>query len=75
MKFLEYIRSVIEIIVQLTRLPNGERIVSEIYFAHASAEVEGTETRTRRGRPPKPVASLDGARGAGAGGRLRNSPN
>ena len=61
-EILEYIRSVIEIIVQLTRLPNGERIVSEIYFAHAAAETEGTEKRRGRGRPPNPVTSLDEAR-------------
>ena len=65
-EILEYIRSVIEIIVQLTRLPNGERIVSEIYFAHASAAAEGMETgRRRRGRPPKPVVPLNGAREKG----------
>ena len=64
-EILEYIRSVIEIIVQLARLPNGERIVSEIYFAHASAEAEGMETRTRRGRPPKPVVPLNEAREKG----------
>ena len=49
-EILEYIRSVVEVIVQLTRLPNGERIVSEIYFAHAG---EGnTAPPKRRGRPP-----------------------
>ena len=49
-EILEYIRSVVEVIVQLTRLPNGERIVSEIYFAHAG---DGTGAAPkRRGRPP-----------------------
>ena len=64
-EILEYIRSVVEVIVQLTRLPNGERIVSEIYFAHAPSDAEEMETRTRRGRPPKTVVPLDGAREKG----------
>ena len=64
---LEYIRSVVEIIVQLTRLPNGERIVSEIYFAHAPAGEEEVETRRRRGRPPKTVLPLTGAQEKGGG--------
>ena len=68
-EILEYIRSVVEVIVQLTRLPNGERIVSEIYFAHAPDGSEGTETPRRRGRPPK-VRALSSARaqGGAAGG-------
>ena len=68
-EIMEYIRSVVEVIVQLTRLPNGERIVSEIYFAHAPDGSEGTETPKRRGRPPK-VRHLDSARvkGGAAGG-------
>ena len=68
-EILEYIRSVVEVIVQLTRLPNGERIVSEIYFAHAPDGTEGTETPRRRGRPPK-VRELSSARaqGGAAGG-------
>ena len=63
-EILEYIRSVVEVIVQLTRLPNGERIVSEIYFAHAP-EQAAAPVKKRRGRPPKSAASLNGARGAG----------
>ena len=69
-EILEYIRSVVEVIVQLTRLPNGERIVSEIYFAHAPQEAEGKGAAPkRRGRPPK-VRDLDSARtkGGAAGG-------
>ena len=64
-EILEYIRSVVEVIVQLARLPNGERIVSEIYFAHAASDTEGMETRRGRGRPPKTVVPLDGAREKG----------
>ena len=46
----EYIRSVADVVVQLTRLPNGQRIVSEIYFAHAG---DGNAAAPkRRGRPP-----------------------
>ena len=71
-EILEYIRSVVEVIVQLTRLPNGERIVSEVYFAHAPDGTEGTEgtdAPKRRGRPPK-VRALSSARtqGGAAGG-------
>ncbi len=49
-EILAYIRSVVEVVVQLTRLPNGERIVSEIYFAHA--EEGNVAAPKRRGRPP-----------------------
>ena len=34
-EILAYIRSVIEIVIQLKRAPDGRRVVSEIYFAHA----------------------------------------
>lgn len=69
-EILEYIRSVVEVIVQLTRLPNGERIVSEIYFAHAG---EGNVAAPkRRGRPPgtKKVRALHSSpdEGVAAGG-------
>ena len=33
-EILAYIRSVIEIVIQLKRAPDGRRVVSEIYFAH-----------------------------------------
>ena len=69
-EILEYIRSVVEVIVQLTRLPNGQRIVSEVYFAHAPDGSEGTGgAPKRRGRPPK-VRTLESARakGGAAGG-------
>ena len=66
-EILEYIRSVVEVIVQLTRLPSGERIVSEIYFAHAPAE--GAEVgKRRRGRPPKSTAAMNGNSAAGRPG-------
>ena len=65
----EYIRSVVEVVVQLTRLPNGQRIVSEIYFAHAG---DGNAAAPkRRGRPPaKKVRELHSASdtGGAAGG-------
>ena len=64
----EYIRSVVEVVVQLTRLPNGQRIVSEIYFAHAG---EGNAAPKRRGRPPtaKKVRALHSTPdGGGAAG-------
>ena len=66
----DYIRSVVEVIIQLTRLPNGQRIVSEIYFAHAT---EGRDAAPkRRGRPPntKKVRELHSASdtGGAAGG-------
>ncbi len=70
-EILEYIRSVVEVIVQLTRLPNGERIVSEIYFAHAPQGAEGKGAAPkRRGRPPNKVRALESARtpGGAAGG-------
>ena len=57
-EILEYIRSVVEVVVQLARLPNGQRIVSEIYFAHAP---EGAPAK-RRGRPPNTVRSMTAAR-------------
>ena len=65
----DYIRSVIEVVVQLTRLPNGQRIVSEIYFAHAADGKDAAPER--RGRlPAKKVRALDSARTKGevAGG-------
>ena len=70
-EILEYIRSVVEVIVQLTRLPNGQRIVSEVYFAHAPEGTGGKEGAPKRGRgrPPK-VRAIDSARakGGAAGG-------
>ena len=66
----EYIRSVVEVVVQLTRLPNGQRIVSELYFAHAG-DGTGAAPKPRRGRPPtKKVRELHSAqtKGGAAGG-------
>ena len=33
-EIMAYVRSIVEVVIQLKRLPGGERIVSEIYFAH-----------------------------------------
>ena len=66
----DYIRSVVEVVVQLTRLPNGQRIVSEIYFAHAE-DGTGAAPKPRRGRPPgKKVRALHSTpdEGGAAGG-------
>ena len=68
-EILEYIRAVVEVVVHLARLPNGQRVVNEIYFAHA-AEGQAAAPK-RRGRPPgKKVRPLPGARteGGPAGG-------
>ena len=68
-EILDYVRSVVEVIVQLTRLPNGERIVSEINFAQAGEGNAGVPKR--RGRPPaKKVRALHSApdEGGAAGG-------
>ena len=68
-EILEYIRSVVEVVVQLSRLPNGERIVSEVYFAHAEGSEGKGGAPKRRGRPPK-VRAIESARvkGGAAGG-------
>ena len=34
-EILAYVRSVVEVVVQLARLPDGRRVVAEVYFAHA----------------------------------------
>ena len=33
-EIMAYVRSVVEVVIQLKRLPGGQRIVSEIYFPH-----------------------------------------
>ena len=33
-EIMAYVRSVVEVVIQLQRLPGGKRIVSEIYFPH-----------------------------------------
>ena len=70
----EYIRSVVEVVVQLARLPNGQRIVSEVYFAHAPDGSEGKGAAPkRRGRPPK-VRAIDTARAKGGAAGGVNGP-
>ncbi len=66
-EILEYIRSVVEVVVQLTRLPNGQRIVSEVYFAHMPQEGEPAPARHTRTPKIRAVASA-GAKGDAAGG-------
>ena len=74
-EILAYIRSVVEVIVQLTRLPNGERRVSEIYFAHAPDGSEGKGAAPkRRGRPPNTVRELNSARAEGGAAGGLNGP-
>ena len=65
-EILAYIRSVVEVVVQLTRLPNGQRIVSEVYFAHMPQEDEPAPDR--RTRTPKIRAVAACAKGDAAGG-------
>ena len=66
-EILEYIRSVVEVVVQLTRLPNGQRIVSEVYFAHTSQADEPAPARRTRIPKIRAVAAT-GAKGDAAGG-------
>ena len=54
----EYIRAVVEVVVQMTRLPNGQRIVSEIYFAHAGEGNVAAPKRRRRPPTAKKVRAL-----------------
>ncbi len=58
-EILEYIRSVVEVVVQLTRLPNGQRHVREVYFAHMPQE--GAPAPARR-TPPNPCSRRRGCK-------------
>lgn len=66
-EILEYIRSVVEVVVQLTRLPNGQRVVSEVYFAHMPQEDEPASARRTRIPTIRAVASAR-AKGDATGG-------
>ena len=73
-EILEYIRSVVEVVVQLTRLPNGQRIVSEVYFAHTPQEDEPAPARRTRIPKIRAVAAPREQKATQPVGSLRSSP-